>query len=113
MLIELWMSAIKEGLISLNNHMERSFRLWLEGKGPDFATLKKNKVELSDDERAEVMKSKAVWHHGLKGALSPAVWKSEVNGKTWYVTNTHRAFNSKPTLKGAIGRYHDFIKSTA
>ena len=82
-------------------------------KGPKFDVLKKNKVELTDEERAEVMKAKAVWHHGPNGEETPAVWKSEVDGKTWYVTNTHRAYNIRPTLKGAISRYHKFIKGTA
>ena len=30
----------------------------------------------------------------------------------WYVCNTHRAFQCKPTLKGAIKSY-DFIETTA
>lgn len=81
--------------------------------GPEYKTLKKNKVKLTDEERAEVLKSKATWHFGKKGQPSPAVWKSEVNGKTWYVTNTHRAYNVTSTLKGTIKRYHDFIKGTA
>lgn len=81
----------------------------------DFKTLQKNKVDLTPEERAEVMKSKAVWHHGPNGSPSPAVWKS-VNpktGKTTYITHTHRAYNTAPTLKGAIGKYHSFIKTTA
>jgi hypothetical protein len=82
-------------------------------KEPDFNTLKKNKVKLTDEERKEVMKSDAVWHHGSNGEPTAAVWKSEVDGKIWYVTNTHRAYNVRPTLKGAISRYHKFIKGTA
>lgn len=82
-------------------------------QGPDFKTLKKHKVDLEPDERSEVMKRKAVWHFSHLKSATPAVWKSVVGGKTWYVTNTHRAYNSTPTLKGAIGRYHAFIKSTA
>lgn len=82
----------------------------------EFAALKKNKVALTKEERAEVMKRKAVWHMSHhKGKPSSAVWKS-VNPKTkktTYVTHTHRAFNTASTLKGAIGRFHDFIKGTA
>ena len=80
-----------------------------------FKKLKKNKVPLSDDERSEVHKRGAVWHHGPNGEETSAVWKSvdPKTGKTTYITNTHRAMNSAPTLRGAIGRYHKFIKGTA
>lgn len=79
-----------------------------------FKQLKKNQVELSPEERADVMKQKATWHHGPNGSPTPAVWKStDTKGKTTYVTHTHRAYNTAPTLKGCIGRYHDFIKGTA
>ena len=91
-----------------------NFKQWMINEsGPEFKTLKKNKVALSKEERAEVMKAKATWNHGPKGQPTPAVWKSVVDGKTWYVTNTHRAMNSAKTLKGAINKYHNFIKSTA
>lgn len=80
---------------------------------PEFATLKKAKTELSPDERKECMDQKAVWRFSPGRSATPAVWKAEVDGKTWYVTNTHRAYNATPTLQGAIRRYHDFIKSTA
>jgi hypothetical protein len=81
----------------------------------EFATLNKNKKPLTDDERELVMSKKATWHHGNKGAPSPAVWKSVCpkSGKTTYVTNTHRAFNTASTCNGAISRYHKFIKGTA
>lgn len=81
--------------------------------GPDFKTLKKNKVELTTDERKKVMDSKATWNMGKDGQPSPAVWKAEVNGTTWYVTNTHRAYNVTKTLEGTIKRFHEFIKGTA
>lgn len=80
---------------------------------PKMDTLKKNKVPLTDEERDLVMERKAVWHHGKEGAPSPAVWKSKVKDQTWYVTNTHRAFQAKKTLKSAIKIFHDFIKGTA
>ena len=97
----------------------RSFYEWVieekyDGRsGPEFKTLKKGRKSLTSEERDQVMQSKAVWHFGNNGNPSPAVWKSEVGGKTWYVTNTHRAYNVTPTLKGTIKRFHDFIKGTS
>jgi len=80
-----------------------------------FEKLKDNKVELTPEERKKVMDADAVWHHGPNGAPSPAVWKSvdKKTGKATYVTHTHRAFQSRPTLKGAISIYHSFIKGTS
>lgn len=78
--------------------------------------LKKNKVPLADEEREECLRKKAVWHNHPNPKCNPipAVWKSvNKNGKTTYVTDTHRAYNTASTLKGAIGRYHKFIKGTA
>jgi len=91
------------------------YDLLLCEKKNSFEILKKNRVALSPEERAECMKSKAVWHMSSDGGkASPAVWKSsDSKGKTIYVTNTHRAYNSAATLKGAISRFHKFIKSTA
>lgn len=80
----------------------------------EFQKLKDNKVRLTPEERKQCMDKKAVWHFNGNGA-TPAVWKSKdpKTGKVTYVTNTHRAYNTAPTLKGAIGRYHKFIKGTA
>jgi hypothetical protein len=80
---------------------------------PKMDVLKKNRISLTPEERDLVMKEKAVWHHGPKGQESPAVWKSKIKDQTWYVTNTHRAYQAKKTLKAAINSYHNFIKSTA
>lgn len=80
----------------------------------EFEKLKDCKVPLDTEERDLCLKQKAVWHHGQNGKATPAVWKSKgKNGKMTYVTNTHRAYNKASTLKGAIKRYHDFIKGTA
>jgi hypothetical protein len=85
----------------------------LEKEKSEFQKLKDNKVALTPEERKEVMDKKAVWHMN-GGGPSPAVWKSvNKDGKTTYVTHTHRAYNTAPTLKGAIGRFHKFIKGTA
>ena len=81
----------------------------------EFDKLEDNKVPLTPEERKKVIDADAVWHHGPNGKESPAVWKSKnpKTGKVTYITHTHRAYNTAPTLKGAIGRYHDFIKGTA
>jgi hypothetical protein len=79
---------------------------------PEMKTLKANKIKLSDEERAAVMKAKAVWHHGPNGEETPAVQKANVKGKDWFWCGTHRAYQCKPTLKGAIKAF-EFIKTTA
>ena len=79
---------------------------------PELKTLKDNKKKLTPEERDAVMKAGAVWHHGPDGEKTPAVWKAEVKGKTWYGCNTHRAYRVAPTLKGAIKEF-EFIKTTA
>ena len=80
----------------------------------NYAQLKKGKTQLTSDEYDEIMKRKAVWHHGPNGKATHAVWKSvDKKGNVTYVTNTHRAYNTALTVNGAITRYHDFIKGTA
>lgn len=83
-----------------------------EARSPQMKTLKANRTELDDDERRLVMKRGAVWHHGKNGKPTPAVWKSVIRDKTYFVCNTHRAAAVKPTLKAAI-RAFDFIKTTS
>ena len=80
-----------------------------------FKILQDNKVPLTPEERSLVMQRKAVWHHGPNGEESPAVWKSinPKTKKTTYITHTHRAYQSRPTVQGAISIYHSFIKGTA
>lgn len=85
--------------------------LLLEG-GPRMDSLKKGKTKLSDTERAQAMKAGAVWHPGNHAEPTCAIWKSVVNGTTWYVCNTHRAYQAKKSLKGAINAFK-FIKTTA
>ena len=82
--------------------------------GPlDYDTLKKGKVDLTPVERTAVMDREATWNHGPKGEATPAVWKSEAGGRTTYVTATHRLFQQRSTLKGAIRAYHRVVKQTA
>lgn len=86
----------------------------LNERKSEFQVLKDNKVKLTDEERAEVMKSKAVWHSGPHGEETPAVWKSrKKDGSFVYVTATHRAYNTATTLKEIIKRFHTFIKGTS
>jgi hypothetical protein len=89
------------------------FDLFLENfliESSDFKHLRKNEVALSKEERTEVGKQKAEWSDGRS-----AVWKSvdPKTNKVTYITHTHRAYNTAPTLKGAISRFHKFIKGTA
>ena len=77
-----------------------------------FKDIKKHKVPLEPEERAEVFKRKAVWHFN-GGGPSSAIWKANMpDGKTIYGCNTHRAMQYRPTLKGALAKW-PFIKSTA
>lgn len=84
-------------------------------EGSDFKSLEKNKQPLTPEERKECLDKKAVWHFSHLKSPTPAVWKSvdPKTEKTTFVTNTQRAYNTAPTLKGAISRFHKFIKSTA
>jgi hypothetical protein len=89
--------------------------------------LEKYRTELTKAELDEIFKKKAVWHHGPNGEETSAVWKAQVFDKLKklksndvmirpefvYVTNTHRAMATSPTLKGIINKYHNFIKGTA
>ena len=99
-------------MISFKQFLATNF---LTEKTSEFACLEKNKQPLTDEERKEVMKAKAVWHHGPSGKATPAVWKSVCprSGDVTYVTNTHRLYQTAPTLKGAISKYHSVVKGTA
>ena len=78
------------------------------GRGPKLKTLKDNKTQLNEEEKALVNERDAVWDDG-----DLAVSKATVDGVVWYFTYTHRAYNVCKTLKGAITRFHDFIKGTS
>lgn len=81
--------------------------------GPEFSTLKKNKVKLTPEERDQAMKGGAVWHPGSSDKPTCAIWKSVVDGKTYYGSNTHRAFQAKSTMKAAIKAYHDVVEPSS
>lgn len=90
----------------------KTLQMILAGSTPKIETLKKNKKKLTDEERDQVMKAGAVWHHGPNGEETPAVQKAVVDGKEWFWCATHRAGEVKPTLKGAIKAF-EFIKTTS
>lgn len=92
---------------------QRDAPIALSKRKTEFERLKASRIELTDAERDRVMSSGATWHHGPNGEETPAVWKAVLGERVVYVTNTHRAYNTAPTLKGAISRYHNFIKGTA
>jgi hypothetical protein len=83
-----------------------------ESKGPRFDTLKKNRQPLTPEERERVLAAGAVWHQAPGGEASAAIWKSVVNGRTWYSCHTHRCYQVRSTLKGAISAFK-FVKTTA
>ena len=96
----------------------KKYILLTEKRKSKFKVLKDNKIPLTDEERKEVVDKGAIWHMNIgknKTKETSAVWKSKnpKTGDITYVANTHRAYNTAPTLKGAIGRFHDFIKGTA
>jgi len=79
----------------------------LEERTPDLKQLKQHRRALDPEELAQVKQRQAVWSDGR-----PGVWKAQLEGKTYYVCNTHRACQIKPTLAGAISAFA-FIKTTS
>jgi len=81
---------------------------------PKLETLKKNRRTLTPSERKRVLDAGAVWHHSPTGAEqeTPGVWKAVVDGKDWFVCNTHRAYQAKTTLDAAIKAF-EFIRTTS
>lgn len=79
--------------------------------------LEKYRTEMTKAELDEVFRRKAVWGDGP--TATSAIWKAQVFDhkepekiQFVYVTNTHRAMATAPTLKGAIKKFQ-FIKTTA
>jgi hypothetical protein len=85
----------------------------LSESGPQFDTLEKSKVELTDAERERVMTAKAVWHFGSDGKPSPAIKKAIIRGKIYYYCNTHRCYQSAKTLSGAIKKFFDVVEPSS
>lgn len=82
-------------------------------KKSEMEVLKKNKVDLTKEERQKAMNAKCVWHFGNHDKPSCAIWSGkDSSGKQWYCSNTHRAWSKKPTLDAAIKAF-EFIKSTS
>lgn len=112
-----WTSWGNEEVLVLPTHHEfsgeREASVRTAKRKSHFEVLKENKVDLTPEEREKVMDAKAVWHFGKDGGPSPAIWKSVVDGKTYYVCNTHRAYQDRRSLDAAIRIFHDFIKDTA
>jgi hypothetical protein len=81
-------------------------------EGHEFKKIKENKIPLTDEERNEAMKAKAVWN--FTDSPSCAIWKSkDSKGKIIYGSNTHRCYQVSNSLQGAIKKYHDVVKGTA
>ena len=96
----------------LRESLEASY-FCLNEKKTEIKTLKDNKIKMDDDERQEAIKAKCVWHPVNHDKPVCAIWKSkDSKGKTWYCSNTHRAYAKSPTLKGAIKKFPS-IKDTA
>lgn len=79
-------------------------------ESPTLKTLQKNKVDLEPDERKQIMKAKAVWPFGKKGADSPAVHKAVVKGKPWYWSSTHRLYHVDSTVAAAIKNFFKIVE---
>lgn len=85
---------------------------YLSEKKSEFETLKDNKLPMTPEERKVAMEADAVWH-AVNGPVC-AIWKSQnAKGEMHYCSNTHRAYSKSPTLKGAIAKFHSFVKTTA
>jgi hypothetical protein len=94
--------------------IKENFIQFLESKKTEFSILKDNKVLLKDEERERAIAKKAVWHMSNSTKPTCAIWKSKKpNGSIVYVTNTHRCYQTSPTLDGAIKKFHDVVKDTA
>jgi hypothetical protein len=67
-------------------------------ESPELKTLKAQRRSLSPEEREQ--------------ADGCPIWKAAVNGKTWYVCNTHRAYQARPTIKGAVHAWRNGVEQS-
>lgn len=82
-------------------------------KKSSFEVLRDNKIPLEPEEREKAMKAGACWHPSNHDKPTCAIWKSkDSKGNVKYCCHTHRAYQAKSTLDGAIKAF-DFIKTTS
>lgn len=67
-------------------------------ESPELKTLKARRRSLNPAEKRQ--------------AGDAPIWKANVNGKTWYVCNTHRAYQARPTVKGAAHAWHHGVEQS-
>lgn len=67
-------------------------------ESPQLKTLKARRRSLDPEEKRE--------------AGDAPIWKATVNGKTWYVCNTHRCYQARPTVKGAVHAWHNGVEQS-
>ena len=65
-------------------------------ESPRFKTLKAKRQSLSAEEKAK--------------AGDAPIWKAVVDGTTWYVSNTHRAFSAVKSIPAAVREYRDVVE---
>lgn len=75
---------------------------------PNLKQLKKKRRSLSDDEWEKVQDAKAVWEDGKSG-----VWKAVIDGKTFYVANTHRTSAINSSLDATIKDFLGYVKDSS
>ena len=83
-------------------------QIMLPEGAPDLKVLKKHRRTLSDDEREKVVDAGATWEDG-----KPGVWKAEVDGETYYVSNTHRAAYIDKSLSKTFRAFLDHIRDSS
>ncbi len=83
-------------------------QIMIPESAPDLKKLKKYRQTLSDDELAKVKNAGATWEDG-----KPGVWKSKLDGKTYYVANTHRASSINTSLSKTIKGFLDTVKDSS